>query len=74
MFEYASKMIRHLELLAKDQAHNISRAAEWFAEVIVSDHILHTFGSGHSHMIGLELFVRAGGLANTNAIDRKSVV
>lgn len=38
------------------------------AETIVNDHIIHTFGTGHSHMIGYEIFARAGGLANVNAM------
>ena len=41
--------------------------SQLFCEAIVKDKIIHTFGTGHSHMIGLELFVRASGLANVNA-------
>ena len=46
----------------------MSQAAAWMADTIIQDQIIHTFGTGHSHMIGLELFTRAGGLANVNAI------
>jgi uncharacterized phosphosugar-binding protein len=40
------------------------QASQWFAQTLIDDRLVHTFGTGHSHMIGLELFVRAGGLAN----------
>ena len=43
--------------LAKEMATNIR-----------DNKIIHVFGTGHSHMIGIELFCRAGGLANVNAI------
>ena len=38
------------------------------------DKIIHTFGSGHSHMVGLELFIRAGGLGNVNAMLDQDVL
>jgi len=50
------------------QSNNILKAAELFAEAIIQDKIIHTFGTGHSQMIGMELFARASGLANVNAI------
>ncbi|MBQ1826566.1 MAG: SIS domain-containing protein, partial [Erysipelotrichaceae bacterium] len=42
--------------------------AEIFAEKIENDKIIHTFGTGHSHMLGIELFARAGGLGNVDAM------
>ena len=68
MFEYLDKIKAHLDTMAHDEATNINLASEWVAETLVNDQIIHTFGTGHSHMIGLELFVRAGGLANVNAM------
>lgn len=35
---------------------------------IIKDNIIHTFGTGHSQLIGMELFTRASGFANVNAI------
>ena len=43
--------------------------AKIFAEKVENDKIIHFFGTGHSHMIGIEMFVRAGGLASENAED-----
>ncbi|MFP4042725.1 MAG: sugar isomerase domain-containing protein, partial [Bacteroidales bacterium] len=49
------------------QADNIEKAAKLCAERVRNDQIIHMVGSGHSHMIAEELFVRAGGLANVNS-------
>jgi len=68
MFEYFEKIKQQLDRLVQGQEAAIQLAAQWVAETIVHDRIIHTFGTGHSHMIGLELFVRAGGLANVNAM------
>ncbi|MBK8566474.1 MAG: SIS domain-containing protein [Saprospiraceae bacterium] len=68
MFEYFEKIKTQLDHLVQGQETAILQAAEWVAETLVHDCIIHTFGTGHSHMIGLELFVRAGGLANVNAM------
>lgn len=68
MFEYLEKINELIKSIASTQKDNIEKAAEWIADVIMEDHIIHAFGSGHSHIIGMELFTRAGGLANVNAI------
>lgn len=68
MFEYQEKSLEQLNRIVSVQADLIKQSARWMADCIVNDHIIHTFGTGHSHMIGLELFVRAGGLANVNAM------
>lgn len=67
-FEYLNKL-NDLIKIAHDK--NVSLMKELvlkIAEVIEKDKIIHTFGTGHSHMIGIELFARAGGLGNVNAI------
>ena len=68
MFEYLDKIKAHLDTMVRDEAANINLAADWIAQTLIDDRLIHTFGTGHSHMIGLELFVRAGGLANVNAM------
>jgi uncharacterized phosphosugar-binding protein len=35
---------------------------------IREDKVIHVFGSGHSHLAAIELFARAGGLANVDAV------
>lgn len=68
MFEYQEKSIEQLNRIVSVQEDLIRQSASLLSDCIVNDHIIHTFGTGHSHMIGLELFVRAGGLANVNAM------
>lgn len=68
MFEYFEKVTQLIKTIAAAETSNIEKAAEWVSEVIIADQIIHAFGSGHSHIIGMELFTRAGGLANVNTI------
>ena len=74
MFEYAEKMTAQLRRIATSQEVSINTAAKHFAQAIIEDRMIHTFGTGHSHMIGLELFTRAGGIANVNAILDSTVL
>ena len=68
MFEYAQQVQQHLSRLTSCQEEKLQAVARHMADTLLQDRIIHTFGTGHSHMIGLELFVRAGGLANVNAM------
>ncbi|MCU0397549.1 MAG: SIS domain-containing protein [Cyclobacteriaceae bacterium] len=74
MFEYHEKILSHLERLIIGQEEAIQNASFWFGQTLIKDRLVHTFGTGHSHMIGLELFVRAGGLANVNAMLDSTVM
>ncbi len=67
-FEYGKKIIEVMEKAEKANEGAIKELAEKMAENIANDKIIHTFGTGHSHMIGIELFARAGGLGNVDAI------
>ncbi len=73
-FEYKQKVTALFDELVQINEESLIMAIDLFAEAIVEDHMIHTFGTGHSHMIGLELFVRAGGLANVNAILDSTVM
>ena len=68
MFEYSNCVLAHLERVADTQRTALEAAARQVARTIVEDRIIHTFGTGHSHMIGVEMFTRAGGLGNVNAM------
>lgn len=46
----------------------ISVAADVLTDAIASGHVIHAFGSGHSHMLAEELFYRAGGLVRVRPI------
>lgn len=67
-FEYVEKIHEILKEVCDTNRENIKVAAEKFAETIMNDKIIHTFGTGHSHMIGVEMFARAGGLGNVSAM------
>ncbi len=51
-----------------DQLPLLQAAAERIAASIRQGGVLHVFGSGHSHMLAEELYVRAGGLAPVHPI------
>lgn len=74
MFSYFESIKKHLDCLVNEQEELLKEAAQWVAQTLLQDKIIHTFGTGHSHMIGLELFVRAGGLANVNAMLDSTVM
>jgi len=66
--EYFTKISELLTIAYEVNKEKIELLAKKVAECIRNDKIIHTFGTGHSHMIGIELFARAGGLGNVNAI------
>lgn len=67
-FEYMNKVDELLHKTAEVNEETIKLLARKFADNIANNQIIHVFGTGHSHMIGIELFCRAGGLGNVNAI------
>ncbi|NLY62321.1 MAG: SIS domain-containing protein [Erysipelothrix sp.] len=67
-FEYISLVQDLFDKVNNEQAEEIMTLAKEMATNIRDNKIIHVFGTGHSHMIGIELFCRAGGLANVNAI------
>ncbi|MDD9156882.1 sugar isomerase domain-containing protein [Aliivibrio sp. S4TY2] len=74
MFEYSNKLIHALEQLFIDNQQPIQQASQLFADAIINDNMIQVLGTGHSHMIGLEGFIRAGGLGNINAILDSTVL
>lgn len=67
-FEYMNKLDDLFNEVYEKEQDNIEELAKIFANNIRDGKVIHMFGTGHSHMIGIELFARAGGLANVNAI------
>ena len=65
---YIDEVQKLVNNIKETQNDKIEEAAKVFAETIKNDKIIHVFGTGHSHMIGIEMFVRAGGLANVEAM------
>lgn len=73
-YEYMNKLEDLFKLIHEKEQDKINLLAQKFAENIKENRIIHTFGTGHSHMIGIELFCRAGGLGNVNAILDQDVL
>ena len=73
-YPYHTAVNHLLDAIVQSNEKAIALAIDWFTETLTTDRLIHTFGTGHSHMIGLELFVRAGGLANVNAMLDSTVM
>ncbi len=65
---YCDKIIDILKEIKETQGDKIIDAAKMVADTIEKDGIIYIFGCGHSHLIGLDCFYRAGGLANVSAM------
>ncbi len=57
-----------LERVWNSQCPALEQAADWVADALVGNHLMYLFGTGHSHLLALELFYRAGGLAQVAPI------
>jgi uncharacterized phosphosugar-binding protein len=72
--KYFESLTALLGEIAAQQSEVIQRAGTMVAQAMAGDGVVHTFGSGHSHMIAEEAFFRAGGLAPVNPIlDEKLI-
>ena len=65
---YLAMLQQLLQLVEADLTGPIDQAAELISRAFEKGGMLHAFGTGHSHVIALELFYRAGGFANINPI------
>ncbi len=65
---YYEKLFSVLAAIKDTQSEKISSAAELVAHTIKDGGIIHIFGCGHSHLLGLDCFYRAGGLCNVSAM------
>lgn len=57
-----------LEKIKDTQKKKIEAVSKMVADVLKKDGIIYMFGCGHSHLIALDCFYRAGGLANVSAV------
>lgn len=65
---YLKSLVDILNKINDTQKDKLSAASEMVADVIKNDGIIYIFGCGHSHLIGLDCFYRAGGLVNVSAV------
>lgn len=68
MAAYFDKVRTLLTEAERTNAEAMDRAADLIAEALANGGLLHTFGTGHGHLLAEELFYRAGSLAAINAI------
>ena len=72
--KYFHELQSLLERIKHEQKTNIVAAARLVADALTADGLVHTFGTGHSHLIADEAFFRAGGIAAINPIlDERTV-
>ncbi|MDX1638360.1 MAG: SIS domain-containing protein [Balneolaceae bacterium] len=55
------------------QAESVKTAAEWFADTILADRMVHVFGSGHSRIMVEEMWPRYGSFPGFNPIVELSL-
>ena len=56
-----------------EQEHEIQKAAQWFADSILSGRVVHVFGSGHSRIMVEEMWPRYGSFPGFNPIVELSL-
>lgn len=57
-----------LQRVGESESENVAKAADFVVESCKKDGRFYVFGSGHSHIIAEEIYIRAGGLALVKAI------
>src|SRR5262249_59735750 len=70
--DYINKCQKILETVS-GQEKQMSEAARWFAETILSGRMVHVFGSGHSRIMVEELWPRYGSFPGFNPIVELSL-
>lgn len=66
--DYIKQIHALLETVEEQEGAKIKQAAQTIVDRIERGGIVHLFGCGHSHMLGEEVFYRAGGLAPVRVI------
>lgn len=74
LLNYFKKSIPVISSVLTSQEEKINNIATIMAMTIERDKIIYAFGTGHSHMIPMEMFGRAGGLANVCAMLDESIL
>ncbi len=72
--EYFDNLQKILARIMSEQLENIEKAARAVADTLENGGRVHTFGTGHSHILAEEIFYRAGGLVNVNPILESSLM
>ena len=71
---YFENVIYYLNKVNDTQTAQMNAAAKAVKNAIVKGGLVYIFGCGHSHLLGLDCFYRAGGLANVYPILKESLM
>ena len=67
--EYTGVITKLLSEIAEDEQENILAAAEVLSDIVLEGRLINIFGAGgHSAIAAMEIFWRAGGIAQINAM------
>ena len=67
--EYTTEVTSLMQTIATEEEENILKAAELLSDKVVEGRLINIFGAGgHSAIAAMEIFWRAGGLAQVNAM------
>ena len=61
MKEYRDLLVNDMDQILESQKRNIETAASIMSDTAKENHKIYFFGTGHSYIIGQEVFARAGG-------------
>ena len=71
---YIDELQNVLARIKREQLDAIEAAGQLIADTLVAGGVIHTFGTGHSHLIADEAFFRAGGIAAINPILHERLI
>lgn len=66
---FLGRLVGILNEIAEDKAGVLDHAASAMAEALASGHLVHLYGSGHSHMPTLDAFPRYGGFVGLHPLN-----
>jgi len=70
---YKDNIINLIENVYQEQEDNMKKSINFIADALEQDGLIHTFGTGHSHLVAEEVVYRAGGLAPVNSMLEPSL-
>lgn len=65
---YRDQLVGIIDDVIRTQSASLDAARDALAETLGNNHLLYVAGSGHSHLLAEEVFYRAGGIAQAQAI------
>jgi uncharacterized phosphosugar-binding protein len=71
--DFKDFVLKKIEEIFNDQGANIEKATDIILDTIANDKLVYVFGTGHSMLMGMEMFTRAGGLVQVSPMFDLSV-